>query len=171
MKAASKARIAAAMIVGLLASAAMVQAQDQSKIKKYGSAGGWDIYVRQDLGPGCLIAKTADNGMQVQMGIDETGGRRGYMAIYTKADAPIAQGEKLSVMFDVDGQKFSAEPSGQAMGGFVGATTWVTNPNFIYDLAKKKTLTVMPAGRTPFQLSLAGTDAAMKALRACQEAN
>src|SRR5262249_38781611 len=107
-----------------------------------------------------------------QMGIDETSGKRGYMAIYTKADSPIAQGEKLAVMLDVDGQKFSAEASGQRMDGFVGATTWVTNPNFIYDLAKKKTLTVIPMNnRPPFEVSLVGTDAAMNALRACQEAN
>ncbi|TCL73633.1 hypothetical protein [Rhizobium sp. BK251] len=113
MKAASGTYIAAAVIAGLLGSTTMVQAQDPSNITKYGSAGGWDIFVRKDLGPGCLIAKVADNGMQVQMGIDETSGMRGYMAIYTTADAPIAQGEKLSVIFDVDGQQFSAEPSGQ----------------------------------------------------------
>jgi hypothetical protein len=162
---------AAAIIIGLLGSTTMIQAQDQAKIKKYGSAAGWTIYARQDLGPGCLIAKTAPNGMQVQMGIDETAGKRGYMAIYTKANAQIAPGEKFSVIFDVDGQKFTAEPTGQQMGEFVGATTWVNNPNFIYDLAKKKTLTVMRNGREPFTLSLAGTDAAMKALRACQDAN
>jgi hypothetical protein len=45
----------------------------------------------------------------------------------------------------------------------------VNNPDFIYDLAKKKTLTITPQGREPIVLSLAGTDAAFKALRACQE--
>lgn len=41
----------------------------------------------------------------------------------------------------------------------------------IYDIAKMKTLTITPEGRKPFALSLAGTDAAMQAMRACQEAN
>ena len=39
-----------------------------------------------------------------------------------------------------------------------------------YDLAKKKTLTITPEGRQPIVVSLAGSDAAFKALRACQDA-
>ncbi|WP_455873677.1 hypothetical protein [Rhizobium yanglingense] len=168
MKAAPKARIAAAMIVGLLGSTAMDQVQAQ--MKKYGSAAGWDIVIRQDLGPGCLIAKRLNESTQIQMGIDTTRGRRGYMALYTKADANVVSGEKRTVIFDVDGQKFSGEATGQQMEGFDGSFIWVNNPDFIYDLAKKKTLTITPAGRDPFAVSLAGTDAALKALRACQEA-
>ncbi|MGR9060190.1 hypothetical protein ACU8NH_30725 (plasmid) [Rhizobium leguminosarum] len=75
------------------------------------------------------------------------------------------------MIVDIDGQKFSAEPTGQQMGKFVGATTWVNNPDFVYDLAKKKMLTVSREGREPFTLSLEGTDATMQALRACQNAN
>ena len=138
MRAAPIIQIAAAVIVGLLGSTTMIQAQDQSKTKKYSSAAGWDIYVRQDLGPGCLIAKTADNGVQVQMGIDETGSKRGYMAMYTKADAQITPGEKFTVTFDIDGQKFSAQPTGQQSGEFIGAAAWVNNPDFT---------TILPRGR------------------------
>ena len=46
----------------------------------------------------------------------------------------------------------------------------MNNPNFIYDLAKKKTLTITPEGRQPIVVSLAGSDAVFKALRACQDA-
>jgi hypothetical protein len=169
MKAASKARIATAMIAGLLGSTAMDQAQAQA-MKKYGSEAGWDIFIRQDMGPGCLITKRLSDAVQVQMGIDTTAGRRGYMALYTKADAQVASGAKRSVIFDIDGQQFSGEATGQKMEGFDGAYTWVNNLDFIYDLAKKKTLTITPQGRDPFAVSLAGTDAAFKALRACQEA-
>lgn len=104
MNVTSKTRIVAATAVSLLCSGTMVQAQD---MKKYGTAAGWDIVVRGDMGPGCLIAKKLDNDMQVQMGIDETTGRRGYMALYTKLAANVGSGEKRSVIFDVDGQKFS----------------------------------------------------------------
>ncbi len=169
MKAAPQACIASAMIAGLLGGTAMDQAQAQA-MKKYGSEAGWDIVVREDMGPGCLITKRLSESMQIQMGIDTTGSRRGYMALYTKADAKVASGEKRSVIFDVDGQKFSGEATGQKMEGFDGAYTWVNNADFIYDLAKKKTLTITPQGRDPFAVSLAGTDAAFKSLRACQEA-
>jgi hypothetical protein len=170
MQTASKTRITVAVIVAFLGSTAIVQAQDQPGIKKYGSEAGWDIVVRQDMGPGCLIARKLNDNVQVQMGIDTTAGRRGYLALYTKADAKVASGAKRSVIFDVDGQKFSGEATGQKMGGFEGAYTWVNNVDFIYDLAKKKKLTIMPQGREPFAVSLTGTDAAFKALRTCQEA-
>ncbi|MDX0521854.1 hypothetical protein GOD35_15615 [Sinorhizobium medicae] len=168
MKLTPKTRIVAATAVSLLCSGTVVQAQD---MKKYGTAAGWDIIVRGDMGPGCLIAKKLGDDMQVLMGIDETTGRRGYMALYTKLAANVGSGEKRSVLFDVDGQKFSGEATGQQLEGFDGAYVWVNNPDFIYDLAKMKTLTITPEGRKPFALSLAGTDAAMQAMRACQEAN
>ena len=124
------------------------------------------------MGPGCLIARDLTSDSQVQMGIDKTTADiRGYIALYTKAGANVAAGEKLSVLFDVDGQKFSGEATGQQMEGFRGAFVRVNNPQFIYDLAKKNKLTITPQGRDPIVLSLAGTDAAFKALRACQEAH
>lgn len=137
----------------------------------YGSEAGWDIYVKSDMGPGCFMTREMTNATQVQMGIEATTNPpRGYMALYTTQDAAIAAGEKVPVVFDVDGQKFSGEATGQQMGGFVGAFVWVNNPDFIYDLAKKKALTITSKDREPILLSLEGTDAAFKALRACQEA-
>jgi hypothetical protein len=138
--------------------------------RKYGSEAGWDILVREDMGPGCLVAKMTEAGQQVQMGINAKNEVHGYMALYTKADAAVAAGEKLSVMFDLDGQMFHGEATGQQMDGYDGAYARFNNLNFIYDLAKKKTLTITPKGRDPIVLSLAGTAAAFRALRACQEA-
>ena len=90
--------------------------------KKYGSEAGWDIYVNESMGPGCLITRDLPPDLQVQMGIDKTTANiRGYIALYTKAGANVAAGEKLSVLFDVDGQKFSGEATGQQMEGFTGS--------------------------------------------------
>ncbi len=139
--------------------------------EKYGSEAGWDILVREDMGPGCMMMRAAPDGAQVQMGIDEsTPEIRGYMALYTKAGANVAAGEKLSVIFDVDGDKFSGEAKGQELDGYRGAFVWVNNPDFIYDLAKKKQLTISADGREPIIVSLAGTNAAFETLRACQAA-
>ncbi len=137
---------------------------------KYGSEAGWDIFVNDQMGPGCVIARKLSADAHVEMGIDATGTVRGYLAMYTKAYAAVTAGEELSVIFDVDGEKFSGQATGQQMEGFRGAYVPVNNPDFIYDLAKKKALTITPQGREPIVLSLTGTDAAFKALRACQEA-
>ena len=139
-------------------------------IKKYGSEAGWDIFIKDNMGPGCLVAKKTSDVGQVQMGIDATGEKKGYIALYTKKDAAVAAGEKVSVIFDIDGQKFSGAAIGQQIEGMDGAFVWVNNPDFIYDLAKRNTLTITPAGRDPIVLSLKGTDSAFMALRACQDA-
>ena len=103
------ARIGIALaIVALTATAAAAQA-----VKKYGSEAGWDIFIKENMGPGCLVAKKLSAEAQVEMGISATGEKKGYIALYTKKDAAVAAGEKVSVIFDVDGQKFSGEATGQ----------------------------------------------------------
>jgi hypothetical protein len=158
-------RIGAALAIATMAATGAI-----AQTKKYGSEAGWDIFVNENTGPGCLIARKLDADTQIEMGIDTTADRRGYLALYTKADANVTAGEKISVIFDIDGQKFTGEATGQQLEGFRGASVPVNNVDFIYDLAKKKTLTITPQGRDPIVINLVGTDAAFKALRACQEA-
>ena len=159
-------QVGTALAVVVLASAGAAAATT-----KYGSEAGWDIYVDSSMGPGCLITRDLPPDSQIQMGIDNTtANKRGYIALYTKAGANVGAGEKLSVLFDVDGQQFSGEATGQKMEGFTGAYVRANNPDFIYDLAKKHKLTITPQGRDPIVISLDGTNAAFKALRTCQEA-
>ena len=141
----------------------------QATYKKIGSEAGWDIYVNENTN-GCLMAKGVGTDRQIQMGVSKTTGLRGYMALYTKKGAKVSAGEKVSVLFDIDGQKFTGDATGAQMEGFDGAFVHFNNPDFIYDLAKKKSMTITPKGRDPIVVSLAGTDAAIKALRTCQEA-
>src|SRR5689334_12080196 len=97
------ARIVISLAIAALA-ATPVAAQE---VKKYGSEAGWDIFVKPSMGPGCLLAKKLSPEAQVQMGINEAGDRKGYLALYTKKNAAVSAGEQVSVIFDVDGQKFS----------------------------------------------------------------
>ena len=157
---------AALAIAALTATGAAAQS---SPYQKYGSEAGWDIFVNTKTN-NCLIARGVEQQTQVQMGIDKTANNpRGYIALYTKKGADVGAGEKINVLFDVDGQQFSGEATGAKMEGFDGAYVYVNNIDFIYDLAKKKTMTITPQGRPPLLVSLSGTDAAFKALRACQE--
>ena len=55
------------------------------------------------------------------MGVSKTTGLRGYMALYTKKGAEVGAGEKVSVLFDIDGQKFTGDATGVEMEGFDGA--------------------------------------------------
>jgi hypothetical protein len=157
--------------IGIALAIAALTATDAAAqaVKKYGSEAGWDIFIKENMGPGCLLAKKLSAEAQVEMGISATGESKGYLALYTKRDAAVSSGEKVSVIFDVDGQKFSGEATGQRIEGMDGAFVWVNNPDFIYDLAKKNSLTITPTGRDPIVLSLKGTDAAFMALRACQD--
>lgn len=160
--------IAIALCISSMSLVSYAHAQSPTK---YGEEAGWEILVRPDMGPGCLITKSNPGGLtQVQMGIDATADLKGYMAIYTKKDANIAQGEEVSVVFDVDGQQYTGEAKGQELDGFAGAFVWVNNPELIYELAKKKKLTITSPGRPELVVNLAGTDAAFNKLRECQAA-
>jgi len=151
--------------------AAVLTVPCQAADNKYGSAAGWDIFVSSKMGPGCLLARDNPNGdTQVQIGIDATAAPRGYLALYSKKPRPITAGEKIAVVFDIDGQKYSGEAKGQEMNGFDGAFVPFNNLDFIYDLAKKKALTISAQGRDTLVVNLAGTDDAFKALRECQAA-
>jgi hypothetical protein len=141
----------------------------QTTYKQYGSEAGWDILVNENTN-GCLMAQGVGTDTQIQMGVSKTTDQRGYLALYTKKGANVRAGEKISVLFDVDGQKFTGDATGVQTEGFDGAFVHFGNPDFIYDLVNKKSMTITPKGRDPIVVSLAGTEAAFKALRACQEA-
>ena len=111
-----------------------------------------------------------DGETQAQIGIDATAAPRGFLALYTKTPTKITAGEKLDVVFDVDGQKYTGVAKGQQMQGYDGAYVPFDNLDFIYDLAKKKALTITAKGRKTVVVNLTGTDDAFKALRACQAA-
>jgi hypothetical protein len=148
-----------------------VPCEAQDMFKKYGKAAGWDIFVNDKMGPGCLIARqNPDDGAQVEIGINATANLRGYLALYSKKPEKITAGEQLSVVFDVDGEKFTGVATGQEMEGFDGASVPFNDLDFIYNLAKKKKLTITAKGRQTLVIDLTGTDAAFKALRACQAA-
>jgi len=153
-----------------LAVAAMAVTDVNAQIKKYGEAAGWEVAVNEDMGPGCLITKSADH-VQVQLGIDAIdAAKTGYMAAFTRADVPVAEGEAIPVSFEVGGESYDGEAFGEQRKGFHGAWVPVNNPDFVYDLAKQETMTITVEGLPPVEVSLAGTDEAFQAMRECQEA-
>lgn len=159
-------RIGTALAVAAL-TAAGAAAQP---IEKVGEAAGWEIAVNANMGPGCLVTKTVDH-LQVQLGINALAAEKtGYMAVFTRADVPVAQGEVVPVAFEVGGKSYEGVAFGERMEGFHGAWVPVNNPEFVYELAKQETMSIAVADLAPVEVSLAGTDAAFQAMRECQEA-
>jgi hypothetical protein len=159
-------RIATTVAIAALTA---TSAAAQTTYKQYGSEAGWDILINENTN-GCLMAQGVGTDTQVQMGVDMTTDQRGYLALYTKKGANVRAGQKISVLFDIDGQKFTGDATGVQTEGFDGAFVHFGNPQFIYDLVNKKSMTITPEGRNPIVVSLTGTEAAFNALRACQDA-
>lgn len=166
--------IRAGLALAVAAGAATsVSAED---ITKYGQAAAWEIAVNKNMGPGCLIEKRGE-GWQVDLGIDASSAEKiGYMAVFARTDLPVKADEAIPVDFEVGGETFKGEAFGEKlsmfrrMEGYHGAWVPVNNPEFVYDLAKKETLTIMVEGLDPIEVSLSGTDDAFKAMRECQAA-
>jgi hypothetical protein len=156
----------------LIAGALVAAGASAQTFKKYGKEGDWEIVVNEKTGPGCLaIQKFADPTSQVQLGIDATHTpRTGYIAIYVEGAEGIEAGQQIPASFDVDGQIFKGTFTGQQTKGFGGAFVPVNNADFIYDMAKKKSLTISYGEGRKVIVGLTGTDAAFAALRACQDA-
>jgi hypothetical protein len=139
-------------------------------ITKYGEASGWEVAVNDAMGPGCLVMKTADH-LQVQIGLDATSTEpTSYMAVFTRADVPVVEGEVIPLEIEVGGRTFTGVAFGEQMEGFQGAWVPVNNAAFVDELAREETMTVTIADLPPVEVSLAGTDAAFQAMRACQDA-
>ncbi len=159
------------ILAGTALAAALVAATGAfAAITKYGDSGEWEVAVNDAMGPGCLVMKTVDH-LQVQIGLDETSTEpTGYMAVFTRADVPVAEGEVIPLEIEVGGRTFTGEAFGEQMEGFQGAWVPMNNAAFVDELARQETMTVTIADLPPIEVSLAGTDAAFQAMRACQDA-
>jgi len=157
---------------GLIAGALAAAGASAADFKKYGMEGDWEIAINEKMGPGCVAVRKFDNPTsQVQMGIDANSAENtGYIAIYVEGAEGIEPGQEIPASFDVDGEMFKGTFTGQATKGFGGAFVPVNNAAFVYDMAKKNTLTISYGEGNKVIVPLEGTDAAFAALRACQEA-
>jgi hypothetical protein len=161
-------RITTTLAASMLLAAAAAGAQD---FKQYGVVGDWRIAVNEDMGPGCVaVRKFVNPTSQVQMGIDATNPDLvGYFAVYARGVEAIEGGNEIPATFDVDGQVFNGALVSQQIDGFGGAFASVSNPDFIYDLATRDTLTINFGEGQRLIVSLAETDEAFAMLRSCQQ--
>lgn len=156
-------------ILGSIALAAVaVPALAQDMLEPWGEGGGWDIMVDPSLGNGCLIQAQYDNGTVVRIGFDRNSGG-GYVTAFNEAWGDIEEGAVYPVLFDLDGEEYNGEAKGMYLNGVPGADIAFDNPDFLWDIAAKYTMTLYNESGEVMAIDLGGTMVGLEGALACQE--
>lgn len=138
------------------------------QLEFWGEAGGWDVMVDPTLGDGCLIQAAYQDGSVVRIGFDRTQGA-GYVTAFNDAWGDIEEGATYPILFDLDGQEYDGEAQGIYLNGVPGADIYFTNPDFLWDIAAKYTMTLYNEYGEVMSIDLGGTMSGLEAAIACQE--
>lgn len=142
-----------------------VQAQE---LVYWDEAGGWDILVDPSLGNGCLIQAEFTNGVLVRIGFDRIEGG-GYVTAFHENWGDIVEGETYDIGFDLDGQEYHGVARGMYLDGVPGADILFDNPDFLFDIAARQTMTLYNENGEVMAIDLTGTMVALDATLTCQE--
>lgn len=138
------------------------------ELVQWGQAGGWDILVDPSLGNGCLIQAEYTNGVLVRIGFDLEGGV-GYVTAFHDNWGDIVEGETYDVGFDLDGEYYEGVARGLYLNGVPGADIEFDNPDFLWDIAARQTLTLYNAHGEVMAIDLSGTMVALEGVIDCQD--
>lgn len=143
-----------------------VLAQD---LVSYSSVGVWEILVDPTIGNGCLINAVFEDGSDVRIGFDPSGGS-GYLLAMNEAWGGIVEGQSYPIAMDVDGQVYNGEGVGIYINDMPGVDIVFDNVDFLMDVAAKQTLTLANEDGPVMTIDLTDTSAALAEAIACQEA-
>jgi len=132
---------------------------------EWGEAEGWDILVDTSRGT-CLIERVDTNGTVVQMGLTSNA-EFGYLGVFTQAD--VSPKDNL-VHVSLDGKQYYGDAEAQTSklkNGYKGGYILANNQNFVNDVMKKYVMSVYPEDANTFDVSLDGTNEAIKQARQC----
>ncbi len=138
------------------------------ELEVWGTAGGWDVLIDPSLGDGCLIQAEYEDGSLVRIGFDRNKGT-GYVASFNDNWGDIIEGKTYSILFDLDGQEYDGEAIGIYVNGVPGADVNFTNPDFLFDIAQKYTMTLYSEDGEVMAIDLGGTSIGLEAVIQCQE--
>lgn len=136
-------------------------------LEQWGASEYWDVMIDPTLGDGCLIQSEFDDGSVVRIGFDRNEGG-GYVTAFNMAWGDIEAGETYSVLFALDGQDYDAEARGIYLNGVPGADIAFDNPDFLFDLAQKYTMTLYSENGEVMSIDLTGSFNALEAAMECQ---
>ncbi|WP_127113454.1 hypothetical protein [Shimia sediminis] len=137
------------------------------ELEAWGSAGGWDILIDPSLGDGCLIQAAYSDGSVVRIGFDRNEGM-GYVTAFNEAWGDIEEGAQYGILFDLDGQEYDATATGIYLNGVPGADIYFDNPDFLFDIAAKYTMTIYNENGYVTAIDLGGTMVGLEGAIECQ---
>ena len=134
----------------------------------WGTAGSWDVMIDPTLGNGCLIQSEFDDGSLVRIGFDRTTDS-GYLMAFNMAWGDIAGGQAYPVAFALDGEMYEGQAVGIWLNDVPGADIAFDNTDFLFDIAKRYTMTLFHDGQEVMAIDLKGSGAALEAAIRCQD--
>ncbi|KAE9631684.1 hypothetical protein FEE96_21030 [Parasedimentitalea maritima] len=156
--------ITVALFIGAVSTApALAQS-----LEHWGSSDYWDVMIDPSLGDGCLIQSEFNDGSVVRIGFDRVQGG-GYVTAFNMAWGDIQENEWYPVQFALDGQDYDAEARGMYLNDVPGADIPFDNPDFLFDIAAKYTMTLYTEGGEVMSIDLTGSSKALEAAIECQE--
>ena len=157
------------MLSGFMAAATLAapMANAQS-LEQWGTAGGWDVMIDPSLGDGCLIQAAYQDGSVVRIGLDRNQGN-GYVTVFNESWGDIEEGVSYPILFALDGAEYDADAVGIYLNGVPGADIAFDNPDFLFDLAKKYTMTVYNEVGEVMAIDLGGSYVGLEAVLECQD--
>ena len=138
------------------------------QLEQWGTAGGWDVMIDPSLGDGCLIQAEYQDGSVVRIGFDRVQGA-GYLTAFNYDWGDIEEGAYYPVLFDLDGQEYEGQATGIYLNGVPGADIYFDNPDFLFDIAARYTMTLYNQNGMVMQIDLEGTMVGLEAAIECQE--
>jgi len=148
--------------------AAVAVSAGAQELEQWGTAGGWDVMIDPSLGNGCLIQAAYNDGSVVRIGFDRNEGM-GYVTAFNEAWGDIEEGAQYPVLFALDGQDYNADAKGIYLNGVPGADIYFDNPDFLFDLAKKYTMTLYSENGEVMSIDLGGSYIGLEAAIECQD--
>lgn len=154
---------ATALAIALTATGAAAQSLEQ-----WGTAGGWDVMIDPSLGDGCLIQAEYTDGSVVRIGFDRNVGM-GYVTAFNMNWGDIEEGAEYDILFALDGELYEGYATGIWLNDVPGADIYFDNPDFMFDIAKKYTMTLYNTEGEVMAIDLDGSYVGLEAVIACQE--
>ena len=104
----------------------------------------------------------------VRIGFDRNAGA-GYVTAFNDAWGDIEEGTTYPILFALDGAEYNGEATGIYLNDVPGADIYFDNEDFLWDLAKKYTMTLYSEYGEVMAIDLAGSYIGLEAVIECQE--
>ena len=118
------------------------------------------------MGNGCLIQAAYQDGSVVRIGFDRNEGME-YITAFNHAWGDIEAGAQYDIEFDLDGDVFTGVATGIYLNDVPDADIYFDNPDFLFAIAEKYTLTLYNANSEVMAIDLGGTYVGLEAAIQC----